>query len=46
MQIDVEKYKKYQKTLRQIKYTRPEDYIGFKAMVEDMQKKARWALGE
>lgn len=44
MQIDIEKYKTYQHTLKQIKQTKPEKYKTFKAMVEDMQQKAKYAL--
>lgn len=44
MQIDIEKYKTYQNTLKQIKQAKPENYITFKAMVEEMQQKAKHAL--
>ena len=44
MQIDIEKYKTYQNTLKQIKQAKPENYMTFKSMVEDMQKKAKHAL--
>lgn len=44
MQIDVNKYIRYQNTLKEIKEARNCDYNTFKKMVIDLQKKATKAL--